>query len=299
MKQSLLVIIAALLMLVPGYSQQQNSKKDTSYWDLGNISSLTISQSAFRYWVAGGDNSLAINAFSKMHANYKHGKHSWMNNLDLAYGMLKQQDKPFRKTDDKIEFNSQYGLKAFDHFYYTMLFNFRTQFTPGYDYQDTVAVKTSNFMSPGYLIFSVGLNYQPEKHYGIYASIVSGKMTIVTDPDLYMQGAYGVEPGKKVRYELGAYAKMFYNKEIIKNLTVNTTVSLFSNYLHNPQNIDVNLDFLMVYKATKYITINFRTQAIYDDDVKILINPETGQKGPRLQLMEIVGLGITLKLPNK
>ena len=279
---------------------QENSDNDsTKAWDLGSITSLTVNQTLLKYWVAGGQNSLAINAFTRMHANYSKNNFKWQNTLELAYGMLKQQDLPMRKTDDKIELNSQMGIKAFDSFYYTVLFNFKTQFTVGYKYTQTDSTKISNFLSPGYLVFSAGMDYKPSKHFGLYASFVSGKVTIVTDPELSAIGAYGVDSGKTVRYELGAYAKVNFNKEVIKNVTVIANLNLFSNYLKNPQNIDVNADVFVSYKATKHLSFNVKTNFIYDDDIKILIDEETGHKGPRLQTMEIFGLGLTFKFPEK
>ncbi len=295
-----LLYVFVVIILTAGVSQAQETTKDTAKaWDLGSISSLTINQTLLSHWVAGGQNSLSINAFSHMHANYSKNNLKWQNTLDLAYGMLKQQDLPMRKTDDKIELNSQLGLKAFDSFYYTLLFNFKTQFTVGYKYTETDSTKISNFMSPGYLVFSAGMDYKPSKYFGLYASLVSGKVTIVTDPDLSAIGAYGVDTGKTVRYELGAYAKISFNKEIIKNVTLITNINLFSNYLKNPQNIDVNADVFVAYKATKYLTFNIKTNFIYDDDIKILIDQQTGKTGPRLQTMEIFGLGLTFKFPEK
>jgi hypothetical protein len=76
-------------------------------------------------------------------------------------------------------------------------------------------------------------------------------------------------------------------------LTINTKAGFFSNYLKNPQNIDVNFDLLASFKVTKFITINFNAQAIYDDDILILVNQNTGKKGKRLQIKEIFGIGFT------
>ncbi len=294
-----LLFLTLLLVFVSFSAFSQQSKKDsTKHWDFGTFSSVTIAQSSFQHWVAGGEDALAINGLSKIHLNYKEKNKSWTNSLYLGYGLMKQQEQPFKKTDDKIEFNSQFGVKAFDKFYYTVLFNFKTQFTPGYNYvNDTTKIKTSNFMSPGYFVFSIGLDYKQSKALQVYFSPVSGKVTVVTDPDLYPQGVYGLDPGKKVRYEFGAYAKINYKQEVLKNVNVSANLDLYSNYLHNPQNIDVNFTGFLAYKITNFLTFNFQTQAIYDDDIKIE-DPRTGRKGPRLQLMEIFGLGITMQLPQ-
>jgi len=295
-KKALIISITLFLSIGLGFAQE--ARDTTKLWDLGSISSLTFNQTLLKYWTAGGQNSLAINAFTRMHANYSKNNLKWQNTLELAYGLLKQQDLPMRKTDDKIELNTQVGLKAFNKFYYTFLFNFKTQFTVGYNYTENDSTKISNFLAPGYLVFSGGMSYKPNKHLGIYASFVSGKVTIVNDPELSAIGAYGIDSGKTVRYELGAYTKLSFNKEIIKNVVLITNINLFSNYLKNPQNIDINADIFVSYKATKYLSLNLKTNFIYDDDIKILIDEETGHKGPRLQRMQIIGLGITFKFPE-
>ncbi len=293
------VILFILVFFSTNLALSQKKQDSTKKWTYGSLSSFTIAQSAYQNWIAGGDNSLAINGYSKNTLSYSSKRITWANNLNMSYGMIRQQGKDFRKTDDNLEFNTQYGYKAFENFYYTMLFNFKTQFSAGYDYLgDTARKKTSNFMAPAYLVFSVGMNYTKKKEFQLFFSPISGKITLVLDPDLYPLGVYGVDPGKKVRYELGAYAKINYHKEILKNVTVIGKITLFSNYLHNPQNIDINYEGFLAYKITDFLTFNINTKAIYDDDVKIK-DPVTGHQAPKLQLMEVFGLGVTVKLPNK
>ena len=113
--------------------------------------------------------------------------------------------------------------------------------------------------------------------------------TFVMDEDLSAIGAFGVDTGKIARYEFGAYVKIEMNKKITDNLNISSKVGLFSNYLKNPQNIDVNFDLLASMNVTKYITVTFQTQMVYDDDILILIDQTTGQKGKRLQIKELFG----------
>ena len=82
-------------------------------------------------------------------------------------------------------------------------------------------------------------------------------------------------------------------KKLTDDFTLNTKLVLFSNYINNPQNIDVNLNILATYKITKYISVNFQAQAIYDDDILILVDENTGRKGKRLQIKEIIGIGLS------
>lgn len=285
-------VLFVLLILFSSSIFAQNA--DTSYWKTGGVTSLTLSQTQYKYWSAGGENSAAFNAIFNVHANYLKDKTSWKNNLDLGYGMQKTMNRPFRKTDDKIDFSSKFGYKAVNNFYYSGLVNFTTQFADGYEYLESGdSNMVSGFMAPGYLLYSVGIDYLPNEDFSIYTSPLTGKTTFVNDDNLSNIGAFGVDTGKTVRYEFGAYVKTELNKKISENFTLNTKLGLFSNYLKDPQNIDVNFDLLASFKVAKFFTINFTTQMIYDHDILVLVNPDTGYKGRRLQIKQLFGIGFS------
>ena len=218
----------------------------------------------------------------------------WDNSLDLGYGFLQQgNNKSFVKTDDRIDFVSKYGKKAFSNFYYTALLNFKTQFAPGYNYPND-SVKISNFLAPAYVLGAIGLNYMPDAYFNTFVAPFTGKMTIVNDNALSAAGAYGVEPGKKLLGEFGGCARIIYSSsdfkgEFLKNVAFTSKLDLFSNYLKNPQNIVVNWENQIVMKVNKYISVNLNTNLMYD--AKIKINGENA----KVQFKEILGVGFFLK----
>ncbi len=174
-----------------------------------------------------------------------------------------------RKSDDQIDFASKLGLKASEKWFYTGLLGFKTQFAPGYDNPgDVDRLKISNFMSPGYLSFSLGMDYKPSDVFSVFLSPISSKFTFVLDEDLSAAGSFGLDPGQKSRAELGAYVKIAFKKEILKNVTLDTKIDLFSNYLENPQYVDVNWDLLLTFKVNEYLSASLMTQLIYDYDIK-------------------------------
>lgn len=275
-------------------------------WKTGGVVSLSFSQTSLSNWASGGQNSMAMSGLFTGFANYKKGKSVWDNSLDLGYGLLRQGDEDFRKTDDKIDFLSKYGQEAFKNFYYAALLNFKTQFSPGYNYPD-VSKKISDFLSPAYLTLALGLDYKPNAYFSAFVAPVTGKFTFVTDKGLSDSGAFGVEPGETVKSELGGYIRTIYTKsdfksEFMKNLSFTTKIDLFSNYLKNPQNIDVSWEILLSMKVNKYINVNFNTHLIYDDDILILNDrngngiQESGEGSmSRVQFKEILGVGFSYK----
>ncbi|MDG5726850.1 hypothetical protein, partial [Acinetobacter baumannii] len=72
--------------------------------------------------------------------------------------------------------------------------------------------------------------------------------------------------------ELGAYLMGRYRQTVAKNVTLSTRLELFSNYLHNPENVDVNWETLLDFKVNKFLSASLATTLIYDDDILVPLN---------------------------
>ena len=83
------------------------------------------------------------------------------------------------------------------------------------------------------------------------------------------------------RHEFGASIKAMFKKEIVKNVVFWTYLELFSNYLENPQNIDLDYAMSLVMKVNKFFSTNLIFQTIYDDNA---------YRG--FQIREVFGFGI-------
>lgn len=283
---------------------------DTSYWKLGGVGGLNFNQTSYTNWAAGGEKSLAGTAFSLLTANYKRGLSTWDNALELAYGKTELGDARARKSDDKIDLSSKYGHYAFGkNWYYSALFNFKSQFDKGYNYpNDSVVV--SHFMAPGFFVLSIGVDYKIKDYFSAMIGPITGKITVVNDQAIANTGAFGVDKavydpqghlitaGKKILEEFGGYVKVTFKKEVMKNVILGAKLELFSNYLKNPQNVVVNLETLLSFRVNKYITSSIITQLMYDDKVNTTaLNPDGTYKmnGPRVQFREVLAIGLTYK----
>jgi hypothetical protein len=80
---------------------------------------------------------------------------------------------------------------------------------------------------------------------------------------------YNVDPERKVRFELGALVSLKYKNEIAKNVTYSTRADFFSNYLDDPQNIDVFWTNVFHLKVNRWLIVSYNFDLIYDDDVKL------------------------------
>jgi len=257
----------------------------------GGVVSANFAQTALSNWSSGGNNSIAINGLLNLFLTYRKNNTVWNNTANFGYGLLKQgKESDYVKTDDRVEINSKYGYKAKKDWYYSGMINFVTQMAKGYKYEND-SVKISAPFAPAYLTGAIGMDYQ-KKDYAIFLSPLTTKITFVYDDDLSRQGAFGVEKDSNLRMELGGYVKTNFRKELLENVTLDTDLSLFSNFLENPENIDIDWKILLAMKVNQYISANITTHLIYDDDITT-INEEGKEEGPKLQIKEIFGIGIS------
>jgi len=68
-------------------------------------------------------------------------------------------------------------------------------------------------------------------------------------------------------------------------VTIENLVNLYSNYLGNIGNIDINYSLHMNSKINKYMSANFTFQAIYDDDTV-----------QAFQIRELISLGLNYEI---
>ena len=259
-------------------AQEAETKTDTvSPWKSKGNASLLLNQSNFSNWAAGGENNISGNIGINYDLNYKKDDWTWDNKLMASYGLVKTNNSPFeKKTDDRLEFNSILGKKASGQWSYSAFLNFRTQFTKGYIYgkdENGAETRTENtgFLSPGYLTFGPGMLWTKDQNLKINLAPATSKLTFVdnyyTSLPGYVDGTYfGVDANKSMRYELGFYASAYYKLDIMANVTAENILNLYSNYLEDPQNVDMDYTLNIVMKINRYLSTNFAFQAIYDDN---------------------------------
>lgn len=294
MKQILYsVLLVVCFTTVKG--QTPDTVKNFRY---GGFSSLAFNQVTLSNWSAGGENALSTMAILNLFGNYRKDKIGWDNALNLGYGFLKNGSSKMRINEDKMELNSKLGYKAFDNMFYTLLINFRSQFSKGYNYpNDSVVV--SQFMAPGYLTIGLGLDYKPTTFFSFYFSPATGRFTFVNNQQLANKGAFGVDPaiiqngiiirnGKKVRSEFGANISTQIQLNIFKYINLVSKLALFNNYtdkdIANRRNIDVNWETMINIKAGKFLTTSIMTNLVYDQKVIA-----------RTQFKESLGVGLSYK----
>jgi hypothetical protein len=261
-------------------------------WKRGGIVNANLAQGALSYWSAGGDNfSLSLNSYVNYSVFYRNGRHSWDNSLDFNLGFIQTTSLGSRKNDDRYDLLSKYGysIDTNNKWYLSGLFDIRSQLFDGRTYytKDSSTL-ASTFLSPTYLVLSVGFDYKPKPTFSLFLSLLTNRTTFVASNKLSKQGAYGVIPGSHVYDEVGAFASLNYFTTITKDITYKGRIDLFSNYGHRPQNVDMYLTNAFTVKINKFLAASYNLDMIYDDDVKF------PPHGTRLQLRSQVGFGFAM-----
>jgi hypothetical protein len=282
-------------------SRQVKKEVDTTTWTWkrGGMFLFSLSQGSLSNWAAGGDNfSLAASSYLNYYFLYKSSRHVWDNSVDLNLGYVNTTSSGGRKNDDRMDYLSKYGYKmdAGGKWYLSALFNFRSQFFDGYNYGTKPPELSSSFLSPGYFILSTGFDYKPSEKFSLFLSPLTSRWTVLTNKVLSDKGLYGVSAGAHSLNEIGAFATVNYTTILAKNIVYKGRLDLFSNYISDPQNVDLFMTNQVAFKINKYFSATYSLDLIYDDNVR-LFGPD--HTSPALQTKSLIGIGFLKPLNVK
>jgi len=279
MKKIILLFVLSI-QLQSLYAQETPIENaETTAWTRSGTFTFLLNQSAFENWAAGGVSSVSGTVGVNYDINYLKGDWSWDNKIIASFGITKIKEEDVKKTDDRLEWNSVIGKKAKGYWFYSAFLNFKTQFTDDLD-SDTEG--PTKFLSPGYLQIGPGMLWKKSENLKVNIAPATSKL-IVVDKNLTLPDAayFGVEEGKSTRFEFGASVGAYYKFDLMKNISMENTLNLYSNYLEDPQNVDLDYTMNLVMNINKYISTTLAYQTIYDD------NAFEG-----LQTRQVFGLGV-------
>lgn len=304
-------VLVSLIATFYGTSQNQiiPTKVNLSLVETKNTVGLDVTQISFVNWNAGGNSSISGLLKGDFSRKLQDDNLKWFSELIVRYGVNKQDGVALRKTDDALKLNSTIGYRkdSLSHWYSTAKFNFSTQFTNGYAYPNTTNA-ISKLFAPAYIFLGVGTEYNNKyEKLTVYISPLTLKSTLVLDQTLANQGAFGVKratydvdgnlltKGELYRFELGFLVTSHFEKEIYKNIFWDNRISLYTDYLNNFGNVDVDWQLKFDLVVNEYVKANIGTHIIYDDDIKAKeeINGMQVTVGPKIQLKQMLGVGLT------
>jgi hypothetical protein len=284
-----------------------------TFWTKTNRFSFDFTQASFTNWNAGGQSSITGLSDFLFRRTYEKGFVRWNNEMLIRYGLNKQADQGWRKTDDDFELVSTFGYKISKNskWFYTVRSSFKTQFAPGYNYPNRDE-SISQILAPGYFFLGAGAEFSEPKHELIfYASPLTQKTTFVLNQRLANQGAFGVREaerdaegnitrkGKRIRNEVGILIKNQFRKEVMDEVFLSSRISLFTDYFNNFGNIDVDWEVTVDFKINDFVKARLGSHIRYDDDIKVNEVNEDGENidaGSAIQWKQLLGVGLLIEL---
>ena len=268
-------------------------------WKNSGNALFLVNQSSFSNWTSGGQSSISGTLKIDYNFNYSDNGWDWDTKVISNFGLNKISGSDFlKKTDDRIEINSVLGKKfnndIIGRWSYSSFFNFQTQFAKGYRFGRDAngnpnRTEKSRFFSPATIQLGVGMYWKKSKDLWVNVAPMTGKLILVnrrfTENLNENQTYFGVKKGGNSRFELGASIRSYYKSEIFENVTMENRLSLYSDYLDRPQNIDFDCTFNFIMKVNQYVSTNLIFQFVYDDnEIK------------RVQVREVLGVGLNIDL---
>lgn len=265
-------------------------KVDTiKHWSVLGKQSLIINQAAFSNWVGGGGNNVGWLVGADYNITYEKDKDLWENIILLNYGQNDTKGLGVRKTQDVINFSTNYGRKVSKSWYLSVGAGVLSQFTAGYeDGNNPAAKKISNFMAPGYLNVGMGITYRPNDNVNVTLRPSNARWVFVLDKDLQTAGTYGLKAdGDDSLLQYGFLGTAYYKVKLMENVNVTNTTSIFSNYLDHPERLVLAYGLILNLKVNKFISSNITVDLMYDhNQIK------------KTQLKQTLGVGFAYTLDN-
>ena len=249
-------------------------------WTKKGTFTFLANQATFNNWLAGGQSNISGNIGLNYDFNFKSENWNWDNKVIAGYGLTKIKGQDVQKSDDRFNFNSLAGRKASGDWFYSLFFNFMTQFDSGFDPVDNT-VKLSHFFSPAFFQFGPGMLWKKSDNLKVNIAPATSKLILVNPTFTEFGSSFGVAQGASSRFEFGAAINSYYKFNLMANVSMENILNLYSNYLEDAQNVDIDYTMNIVMKINKTLTTNLAFQTIYDD------NAFRG-----FQTRQIIGLGV-------
>ena len=282
----------------------------SAYWKYRTEASFALNQGMVSNWVKGGENSISTALDITWYADYSNKPMLLSSNhfARIKYGLIASGEEGIRKNIDLLETNSKLNHKAFGKFDFSVIMLFKTQVSRGYNYPND-SIPVSKFLNPAILTLGIGLDYKPDKSTSINFSPLSYKGTFVPDTGRIAphidQTKYGIASDRRSKHEPGVSIMVTNEFRPIKTVTVTNRLQLFTNYIHNPLNIDVDWEMILQANLNWFTDIRLNTHLVFDDDTKTLLfdrhkNPILGNDGlqkktARIQFKELLGLSFIFR----
>ena len=271
------------------------------HWIRAFNASLQFSQAYVSpNWYQGGNNNLNMlaNIFYSVKLNPAyHENLLFENTFQYKLGLNSVTDDEYRKyaiSEDLLQINSTFGLKAAKKWYYSINAQFKTQVLNSY-VRNTMTLNSA-FLSPGELTAGLGMTYNhtnSKKTFTFDASIapLSYNLKICTRPnDEISHDTWNIAADRSTVSNIGSSGEAKLSWQITHNINFRSRLFVFTDYSQiqgdweNTLSMDIN----------RYLATQIYVHARYDSSTPRCDDPSWH----KLQVKEILSFGVTYKFSS-
>ncbi len=289
-KRILALVALSVFIVAPGWAQEA-APDSLDAWQYDLRGKFNAAQAAYNNWKEGGLNSVSVSTTLDGAARREGDRWIQEHTMRLAYGLLQQDTLDFRKSEDLIRMESSLRYRG-DHFFRvfnpTIAVGLRTQFAEGFNYDkdplergQRPPVKTSDFFSPGTITESIGLTYEADSWFSQRLSFASKQTIVMIDR---FRPLYGVDPDGPMRLEAGAESVTTFDREIVDNVRLQSSLNLFLAF-NQPGQPDMIWENLITMQVNSWMNVDLEFVAVYNEDVSSAV-----------QLKEVLSVGVVIDI---
>jgi len=280
--------------------QDPNLNLKINYWRNWTTFGVNVNQGSFSgNWQNGGVNSIALGAAFNTKFDYTRENKNFTSELDLKYGKLKNKEQLPRKTNDRILWDNKYAIKFAKKWSFFASLTFESQFDKGFEYGKDAAGKEittrriSNFMAPGYLTESIGLELTPDKSLSIRFGTGTARQTFVLDDSVLTPPTraedttrFGVPRPGTFRNELAFQIVANLDRNLSENINIKARYAFFANY-GQWGDASHRLDATLTARVTRVISVTLNGIILYDP-----------LQDSKVQTAQALAIGLLYKFPR-
>lgn len=244
-------------------------------------------------WYQGGKDN--VNMLANINYNIKLNTRYYPNlmfetGVQYKLGISNAPDDTIRSysiSEDLLQINSKFGLKAAKRWYYSVQLAFKTQMLSSY--ASNTRNLRSAFLSPGELNVGVGMTYNYENpkqtiNFGASISPLSWNMKTCINKDIN-ETSFGIKEGHKTISQYGSSAEGNLTWKISYNITYKTRIFGFTNYEYFQGDWEHTINFAV----NKYLSTQLYAHMRYDTSVP----HRDDTSWQKFQFKEILSFGLS------
>ena len=282
-----------MTMIQPISQVEQVTESDLTvfrpnFWTKGGSGFLQFSQNHISdNWYKGGESTVSLLSGLVLFANFNNKQGvEFENKLEWKLGFITAPSDTvhsYKVNNDLFRINSKFGLKAISHWYYTLSFDFKTQFFSNYQTNSDKLI--SALLSPAELNAGLGMDYKYAKDGIINLSVlmtpINYTLYTVVDNDVDPT-KFNIKEGKKHAHVFGSRFEANMKWKVFKPIMWESRLSYTTNY----EKALAEWENTFTFVVNKYLSTKLFLNARFDDGV----NRKEGAS--YFQLQEILSFGL-------